>query len=166
MNALKSGQSWDTVAKTYAADAAAKANGGAALGCHLGEEESAVNKAIFGNPVNKLVGPVKGIFGYYVLQSTKIDPGDPGVAGRRSTKTIKTDLTSSSRHAADQGHQGRQGGLVHQTTCRSAYAIAAVCPNYKAPKTTTTATSTPTTSSTASTSTKTATTATKTSTTG
>ena len=166
LNALKSGQSWDTVAKTYSADAAAKANGGALSGVTSGEEESAVNTAIFGNPVNKLVGPIKGIFGYYVLQSTKITPAvQESLAA--STKTIKTDLTQTQQTSAGQQViKAAKAAWLHQTTCRSAYAIAAVCPGYKAPKTTTTATSTPTTSSTASTSTKTATTATKTSTTG
>ena len=49
-------------------------NGGLLSGVTPGEEESAVNKAIFANPVNKLVGPIKGIFGYYVLEVTKITP--------------------------------------------------------------------------------------------
>ena len=167
MNALKSGQSWDTVAKTYAADATTKANGGLLSGVTSGEEESAVNTAIFSNPVNKLVGPVKGIFGYYVLESLKITPAvQQSLAD--ATKTIKSDLTTAEAQAAStKVIKVAKANWFKKTTCRVAFATVAVCSNYTAPKTTTstTPTSTPTTPTTSSTSTKTATTATKTSTT-
>ncbi len=165
-NALKSGQSWDTVAKTYAADASAKASGGQLAGVTSGEEESAVNTAIFGNPVNKLVGPIKGIFGYYVLQSTKITPAVTQSLAA-STKTIKSTLTTAQQQAAaSKVVKAAKASWFKQTTCRSAFAVAAVCSNYKAPKTTTSTTATPPATSTPSTSTSTATTATKTSTNG
>jgi len=45
-HALKSGQSWTTVAKTYSASAAGKANGGLLTNVTQGEEEAAVNTAI------------------------------------------------------------------------------------------------------------------------
>jgi hypothetical protein len=157
LSALNSGQSWDTVAKTYSADAATKANGGLLSGVTKGEEESAVDTAIFGNPVNKLVGPVKGLFGYYVLENLKITPAvQESLAA--STKTIKSDLTQTQTTTAEkQVIKLAKAAWFKQTTCRSAYAVQAVCPGYKAPKTTTTAT--PTVSTPATTPTQTATTA-------
>lgn len=165
LNALKSGQSWDTVAKQYSTDASSKANGGQLSGVTSGEEESAVNSAIFANPVNKLVGPIKGIFGYYVLENTKITPKVQESLAK-ATAAIKTQLTQSEQTAA-QAKVAKQAkaSFFKQSTCRDLYGVAAVCSNYKAPKTTTTATPTPSTSTTG-TLTKTATTATKTSTNG
>lgn len=178
-SALKSGQSWNTVAKTYAADAAAKTNGGVLSNVSPGEEESAVNAAIFGNPVNKLVGPIKGIFGYYVLQVTKVTPAVHESLAK-ATPSIKTTLKSQQQATAGTtiSKQAKQHWLK-KTTCRNAFAVATYCSNYKAPKTTSTpavtpstgsTTSTPSTSTTSTTSststlTKTATTATKTGTT-
>lgn len=169
LNALKSGQSWNTVAKTYSADPSTKANGGLLTGVTSGMEESAANTAIFGNPVNKLVGPIKGIFGYYVLQVIKIHPKvQQSLAA--STATIKADLTETGQQTAQAKLlKLAKAAWLNKTTCRSAYAVATFCPNYQAPKTTTTApptvSSSSTTSSTSTTGTKTATTATKTSTT-
>ena len=67
-NALKSGQSWDTVATKYSASAVAAKNGGLLTGVSAGEEETAVNAAIFGSPVGKIVGPIKGVLGSYVIE--------------------------------------------------------------------------------------------------
>ena len=164
MNALKSGQSWDTVAKAYAADASSKADGGQLSGVTPGEEESAVSTAIFANPVNKLVGPIKGIFGYYVLQVTKATPAVQETLAK-ATAAIKSSLTSTGQTAAQtKVTKEAKAAYFKVSTCRNLYGVAAVCVNFKAPKTTTTTTPTPTTSTT-STLTKTATTATKTSTT-
>jgi foldase protein PrsA len=180
MNALKAGQSWDTVAKKYSADATAKSNGGVLSGVTSGEEEAAVNTAIFGASVNKLVGPVKGVFGYYVLEVTKITPAVQEPLAT-ATKTIKTTLANSQTSTAQTKVIAlAKKSFLKQTTCRSAYAVQTVCSNYKAPKTTTsttpvvtpstTGTTTSATSTASSTSTgsstATATTATKTGTTG
>jgi hypothetical protein len=166
VNALKSGQSWDKVAKTYAADATAKASGGQLTGVTPNEEEAAVNTAIFGNPVNKVVGPVKGVFGYYVLENTKITPAVQESLAKATT-AIRTSLTQANQTAAETKVSKMAKASFHKrSVCRTEYAVATVCVNYKAPKTTTTPTptTTPTTGTTA-TLTSTATTATKTSTT-
>ncbi len=168
VNALKSGQSWDTVAKTYAADATSKTNGGQLSGVTSGEEEAAVNTAIFANPVNKVVGPIKGVFGYYVLENTKITPAVQQSLAKATT-AIKTSLTTANQTAAEtKVAKLAKASFFKRSICRTEYAVQTVCANYKAPKTTTTATPTPTTTATTSTTatlTKTATTATKTSTT-
>ncbi len=82
------------MAKQYAEDASAKTNGGLLTGVTNGEEESAVNKAIFASPVNKLVGPIKGIFGWYVLEVTKSTPATQESLAK-ATPTIKLDCSPS-----------------------------------------------------------------------
>lgn len=143
-NALKSGQSWTTVAKKYASLASAKANGGALTGVTNGQEESAANKAIFGAPLKKLVGPVKGIFGYYVIEVTKINPATQESLAKASA-AIKSQLQSSSQTAAQATvAKTAQSHWKKKTSCRKNYQVT-YCSNYVKPKTTTTATTTPTT---------------------
>jgi len=167
-NALNSGTSWDTVAKQYAADAASKSNGGLLTGVTNGEEEKAANTAIFSAPVNKLVGPVHGLFGYYVIEVTKITPATQQSL-KKATAQIKELLTSQQEQDAQNAVTKKsKANWGAKTLCRATYAVA-YCAGYKAPKTTTTATVAPTTTATSTTttaSTATGTTTTATSTTG
>jgi foldase protein PrsA len=170
-NALKSGQSWDTVAKQYAADAASKANGGLLSGVTNGEEEKAANTVIFSSPTGKVVGPVKGLFGYYVIEVVKITPATQKTLAQ-STAQIKQLLTSDSQQTAETAvNNAVKKAWQSKTLCRSTY-MAADCKGYVAPKTTTTpatttpATTTPATTGTTTTATTTPTATTKTSTTG
>jgi foldase protein PrsA len=161
-NALKAGQSWTVVAKQYSATASAGKNGGLLSGVSSGEEENAVNTAIFANPVGKLVGPIKGLLGSYVIQVTKITPATQKTLAQ-STAEIKTLLTQQQQTAAETKVNNQSKKNWGSTTlCRSTYSIVD-CKGYKAPATTTTATPTTTTPAT---STPTATTTTPTATTG
>lgn len=144
LNALKSGKSWTTVAKQYSEDATAKANGGVLDGITPNEEEHAVNQAIFNNPANKLVGPVKGIFGWYVVEVTKITPATQESLAK-ATPTIKQLLTSNQATAAEkQINSISKKNWFKRTTCRKTYQVTD-CSNYKAPSTATATTATPTT---------------------
>jgi hypothetical protein len=163
-NALKSGSSWDKVAKQYSADASSKANGGTLSGITNGEEESAVNKVIFASAVNTLVAPVKGIFGYYVLEVTKITPATQESLAK-ATPTIKSTLTSTESTAAEKTVLNNASKAWKKSTiCRKAYATTN-CSNYVKPKTTTSTTATPSTTTTAGTVTGTSTATTSASTT-
>lgn len=139
-NALKSGSSWDSVAKQYAADASAKANGGTLTNISSGEEEAAVSKVIFATPVNQLAGPVKGIFGYYVLEITKITPATQESLAK-ATPAIKSQLSSTNGQAAEtKVLKNAEKAWKGQTKCRTPHYQTTYCSNYVAPKTTTTPT--------------------------
>ncbi|MCL2418695.1 MAG: peptidyl-prolyl cis-trans isomerase [Conexibacteraceae bacterium] len=144
-NALKSGTSWDAVAKQYAEDASAKANGGLLQGVTNNQEEAAVNTQLFNNPVNKLLGPIKGIFGYYVAEVTKITPAKQEPL-EKAKPTIKQLLTSQEQTAAQtRVNDTAKKHWQHRTFCRRTYSVSN-CANYVAPRTTTTpAPTTPTT---------------------
>lgn len=165
-DALKSGQSWDTVAKEYAADKASQANGGVLTGVTNGEEEIGVNRAIFAGKVGQLLGPVHGEFGYYVIEVTHITPATQETLAK-ATAQIKTLLTQQNQSAAEAKVTAESKKNWHaKTTCRAAFSVSD-CAGYKAPSTTTTATTTPTVAqSTTATNTATATTNTATATTG
>ena len=72
--ALSHGQSWTVVAKKYSIDPTTKNKGGLLNGVTKGQQDAALSTAAFSAKVNKVIGPVKGQFGYYVIEVTKIVP--------------------------------------------------------------------------------------------
>jgi foldase protein PrsA len=139
--ALKSGQSWAAVVNKYSVDAATKKTGGLLVGVTQGQEEQALNTASFAAPVNKIIGPIHGQFGYYVLEVTKITPATQQTL-TKATPLIKQILSSQAQTSAQTAVDNEAKKLwLKQTTCRSGFAMAD-CTGYKAPKTSSTATPT------------------------
>ena len=132
-SALSSGQSWRSVAKKYSIDPTSKNNGGLLVGVTKGQEDAALDSAAFSAPVNKLLGPVKGQFGYYVFQVTKITkPTQESLA--KATAAIRQTLTGQQQTNAQTAVDNlAKKHWLSQTTCRSGYVIAD-CTGYKAPK--------------------------------
>jgi foldase protein PrsA len=138
-SALQSGQSWKTVAKKYSTDPTSKNNGGLLVGVEPGEEDAALSKAAFAAPLNKLLGPVKGTFGYYVFEVIKIKPSTQKSLAQ-ATSLIRQTLTGQAQTNAETAvNNTASKHWKSKTSCRSAYAMAD-CPGYKAPKTSTTPT--------------------------
>jgi foldase protein PrsA len=136
-SALQGGQSWTAVAKKFSTDATTKNKGGQLNGVTAGQQDAALSKAAFAAPLNKLEGPVKGQFGYYILEVTKITKATQRSLAQ-STALIKQTLTSqlatSAQTAVD--NQAKKDWLK-KTTCKKLYAMAD-CNGYKAPKATAT----------------------------
>jgi foldase protein PrsA len=144
--ALSSGQSWKAVAKKYSTDPTSKNNGGLLVGVTKGEEDAALDAAAFSAPTNKLLGPVKGQFGYYVFEVTKITQSTQQTLAQATPliqQTLNGQQQTNSQTAVDKVAKKH---WLRQTKCRSFYVIAD-CSGYKPPKTTTTP-STPTPSTT------------------
>ena len=72
---IESGKSFASVAKSKSIDPTSKAAGGELKGVVKGQEEAALNTAIFSAPLNKLSGPVKTPFGYYIYEVKSSTPG-------------------------------------------------------------------------------------------
>jgi foldase protein PrsA len=72
--ALEAGESWSSVAKKYSIDEASKAVGGVLNGVAKGQQDKALEDAIFAAPKGELEGPVKTQFGWYVFEVRKINP--------------------------------------------------------------------------------------------
>ncbi len=134
--AVKAGRSWASVAKQYSTNSASKATGGVITGLQSGQEEAAVNKVIFSAPLNKLEGPVKGTFGYYLVEVTKITPAVTQPLSK-VTAEIKTLLQQQYDTAAqakiDKTVKAQWGP---STYCQPAYSMVD-CHGYTPPKTTT-----------------------------
>src|SRR3954452_8267606 len=99
LKALKSGQSWKSVAKKYSTDSASKAQGGKIPNVTKGQQEKGFDTAIFSAPKNKVQGPVKTQFGYYVFKVTKVTPAKQQTLAQVHD-TIKKLLTSQNQQKA------------------------------------------------------------------
>jgi foldase protein PrsA len=151
---IESGKSFASVAKKVSIDPTSKASGGLLKEVTRGEEEKALDTAIFSTKPNVLSGPVKTPFGYYVFEVTKTF----------AAKTFAQEESQIKQQLASTGQQTALSGFATKfrkkweakTECAAEY-IVVDCKGYKAPKTTSTAapaTSTPTTTTTPATTTK------------
>lgn len=68
-------EDWDRVAKKYSTDEATKNQGGLRTAVTEGQNEPALNDAIFNTEEGEVVGPIEGESGFYALQVEKITAG-------------------------------------------------------------------------------------------
>jgi foldase protein PrsA len=141
--ALKGGQSFKTVAKKFSIDQSSKANGGKLAGVQKGQQEQALDTAIFAAKKGVLTGPVKTQFGYYVFQVSAITPASQQTLAQ-ATPTIKSLLASQGQQKAlDAFVKDFQKKWKDRTTCRDGYKISD-CKNGPKPKPATSTTAAPT----------------------
>jgi foldase protein PrsA len=69
---LDDGKSFKTVAKQFSIDQASKAQGGKLPDVSKGQQEKALDTAVFKAQPGKIDGPVKTQFGYYVFEVSKV----------------------------------------------------------------------------------------------
>ena len=142
LSALKSGQSWDAVAKKYSTDASTKNHGGLLTGITPGQEDPGLERAAFKAAKSQIQGPVHGQFGWYVFEVTKITPKTQQSLAQ-ATPLIRQTLVSQQQANAQTAVSAQaKKNWQSQTTCRSDYAMAD-CKGYKPPKTSTVPGATP-----------------------
>lgn len=159
---IESGKSFASVAKSKSIDPTSKNNGGELKGVAKGQEDKALDEAIFSAQKGQLGGPVKTPFGYYIYEVTGTTPGNQQSLAQAKS-TIKQQLAA----------QGQQQGLSKfvkefrkkwegKTECRAEYMVQD-CKGFKKPTTTTSpeGTSTPQTQTKSTTTTPSTTTTTK-----
>ena len=140
--ALQSGQSWSAVAKKYSIDQASKSNGGKLAGVAKGQQEKALDEAVFKAKKGQLSGPVKTQFGWYVFTVEKITPAKQQSLDE-SKKAITDVLKSENqRNALTTFGKDYRNRYKDKTECRDAYATQD-CKNAPKQKTTTGAATTP-----------------------
>jgi foldase protein PrsA len=155
---IESGKSFESVAKRVSIDPTSKSNGGKLAGVVKGQEEKALDTAVFAAKKGVLSGPVKTPFGYYIFEVQTITPGSQQTL-KQAEASIKSQLTATQQQAAlSKFVKDFKKKWMDKTECRAGYVVAD-CKSYKAPKTSSTAL--PTTTTPASTATTPATTSTK-----
>jgi foldase protein PrsA len=135
---VESGKSFASVAKKASIDPTSKANGGLLKEVIKGEEEKALDTAIFSTAKNVLSGPVKTPFGYYVFEVLSINAGTQQPLSKVQS-TIKQQLISTGEQTAlTKFTKEFKNKWKSKTECRAGYVVAD-CKSYKAPKKSSTA---------------------------
>jgi foldase protein PrsA len=132
---IESGKSFASVASKDSIDPTSKADGGLLKEVVKGEEEKALDTAIFSASKNVLGGPVKTPFGYYVYEVVSTTPGTQQPLSKVQA-TIKEQLISTGeQQALSKFVKEFKKKWTAKTECRSGYSVTADCKGYKAPKT-------------------------------
>jgi foldase protein PrsA len=139
--ALENGDSWKTVANQFSSDEASKKQGGKLAGIAKGQQEKALDDAIFGAKKGELLGPIKTQFGWYVFEVDKTTPASQQTL-QQSEATIKQLLTSENQQKAlNTFVKDFQSEWKAKTNCRTGY-VTQDCKNAPKAKTSTTPTGT------------------------
>jgi foldase protein PrsA len=139
---IQSGKSFASVAKAHSIDPVSKAAGGSLPGVAKGQEEKALDTAVFTAKLNVLGGPIKTPFGYYVYEVKKTIPANQQALSKVQG-TIQQQLTAQKQQKAlSEFVKNFRTKWTKRTECRAEYVVQD-CKSYKAPKTPTTGTATP-----------------------
>jgi foldase protein PrsA len=119
--ALESGDSWKEVAKKYSIDTQSKAQGGKLPPVSKGQQEKALDDAIFKAKKGELAGPVKTQFGYYDFVVNKVTPASQQTL-EQATPTIKQLLAAQNQQKAlDAFAKKFRDKWKGKTECRDGY---------------------------------------------
>jgi foldase protein PrsA len=122
-NALDDGQSWKKVVNEYSIDEASKAQGGLLPAVAKGQQDKALDDAVFSAKKGELEGPVKTQFGWYVFEVTKITPASQQSLDQ-SKDTIRNLLRSERQQKAlDEFVKDFREDYREQTECADEYRI-------------------------------------------
>jgi foldase protein PrsA len=122
--ALESGQPWKQVVKTYSIDQASKAQGGKLAAVAKGQQDKALEDAVFAASKGQLQGPVKTQFGWYVFEVQKITPASQQSLDQ-SRDTIKNLLRSQRQQKAlDAFIKDFREQYKDKTNCSDDYRVA------------------------------------------
>jgi foldase protein PrsA len=131
--AIAGGQSWKAVSKKFSIDQASKAQGGKLAAVAKGQQEKALDDAVFTAKRNELSGPVKTQFGYYVFKVTKVTPASQQSLDEAKT-TIKQLLASQAQQKSlDTFVKDFRKKWKDKTECREGYTTQD-CKNAPKPK--------------------------------
>jgi foldase protein PrsA len=132
-SAIQGGQSFASVAKKFSIDQASKSLGGKLPAVTRGQQERALDNAVFRAPRGALEGPVKTQFGYYVFKVTRITAATQQSLAT-ATPTIRQILGSQGQSKAlDTFVKKFQKKWKGRTNCRKGFIIQS-CKNAPKPK--------------------------------
>jgi foldase protein PrsA len=131
---ISSGKSFASVAKKVSIDPTTKNSGGQLNEVVKGQEEQALDTAVFAAKKDVLGGPVKTPFGYYVFEVKKIMPGN-ATGFTQVRAQVEQQLTAEQQQKAlGEFVKNFRKKWEAKTECRSEYSVTD-CKGYKAPST-------------------------------
>jgi foldase protein PrsA len=122
--ALEGGQPWKQVVKDFSIDEASKAQAGKLAAVAKGQQDKALEDAVFAASKGQLEGPVKTQFGWYVFEVEKVsEPSQQSL--EQSRDTIKQLLRSERQQKAlDAFIKDFREEYKDQTNCSDDYRVA------------------------------------------
>ena len=130
---IQGGKPFATVAKAVSVDPTTRSSGGALNEVVRGQEEQALDAAIFSAQNGALTGPVKTPFGYYILDVRSITPGTQQPLSQVRT-SIKAQLQAThQQEALSKFVKEFKKRWQAKTDCRKEYVVPD-CKQYKRPK--------------------------------
>ncbi len=121
--ALNGGQPWKQVVNEYSIDEASKAQGGLLPAVAKGQQDKALDDAVFQAKKGELEGPVKTQFGWYVFEVDKVTPSSQQSL-EQSKETIKNLLRSERQQKTlDKWIKSFREDYREQTECADDYRI-------------------------------------------
>jgi foldase protein PrsA len=140
---IESGKSFSSVAKADSIDPVSKAAGGSLPDVVKGQEEKALDEAVFSAKLNVLGGPIKTPFGYYVYEVKKTIPSSQQALSQVQSSISQQITAQNQQKAVSEFVKNFRKKWTARTECRNGYTVQD-CKTYKAPKTSTgTTTATP-----------------------
>jgi len=130
---VASGKSFASVAKKVSIDPTSKANGGLLPEVVKGEEEKALDAAIFSAAKNVLSGPIKTPFGYYVFEVKSITAGSQQPLSKVRSSIKQQLIATQQQTALATFVKNFKKKWTAKTDCRTGYVVQN-CKQYKAPK--------------------------------
>jgi foldase protein PrsA len=127
---VKSGQSFQSVAKRVSIDPSSKSAGGVLNGVAKGEQELALDEAVFAAKPGVLSGPVKTPFGYYIFKVAKVTRGSQQTLQQARSKIKQQLVSEAEKGAISTLLKEMKTRWIARTHCQGAYMIA-VCDGYK-----------------------------------
>jgi foldase protein PrsA len=99
-----------------------------------GQEEKALDSAIFSAGTHVLSGPVKTPFGYYVFEVKSTKPGSKQTLAQAQTSIRQQLIATGQQAALTKFVKDFKAKWTGKTECRAGYMVMD-CKGYKAPKT-------------------------------
>ena len=122
-NALNDGESWKQVVKEYSIDEASKAQAGLLPAVAKGQQDKALDDAVFDAKKGELEGPVKTQFGWYVFEVEKVTQASQQSL-QQSKDTIKNLLRSERQQKTlDEWVKDFREDYREQTECADDFRI-------------------------------------------
>lgn len=98
-------RSWEEVTREFSTDEATAGSGGLRQGVVQGQNEPALDEAIFSAPEGELVGPIETSAGFYVLQVEAIEPATTQPLDEQTTEQIRQTLITQRQQELAQTFQ-------------------------------------------------------------
>jgi foldase protein PrsA len=134
---IEGGKNFATVAKAVSLDPLSKNSGGSLPEVSRGEEEKALDEAVFAAKAGVLSGPVKTPFGYYIFKVTKVLPSSQESLAQAES-AIHSQLSSGgAQHALTKFVEEFKKKWTGRTECKPGY-LAPDCKEYKSTSSTST----------------------------